>query len=220
MGAAGMLTYPAEFLHAVRDETAARGILLIADEVFTGFGRTGACFATELAGVEPDLLVVGKAITGGTLTLAAVLATDEVFRAFLGGGTQAAFLHGHSYTANPIACAAALASLDLLDDRVLARARAIGDRLDAGLAPLRGRPGVRDVRGIGSVRAVELVDPDARGYLAGCAPRMTEAARTLGVLLRPLGDVVYTVPPLCVTDDEVDRIARAMVAAVEAGLGG
>ena len=218
LGAAGMLTYAPAYSHAVRDETAARGILLVADEVFTGFGRTGALFASELAGVTPDLMVIGKAITGGTMTLAAVLATEEIFAAFLDTGTELAFLHGHSYTANPIACAAALASLDLLDEAALARSRAIGDRLDRGLASLRGRRGVRDVRGLGSVRAVEL-DDDGRGYLGTKGPRMAKAALAMGVLLRPLGNVVYAVPPLCLTDDETDLVARAMVAAVEAGLG-
>ncbi len=219
MGAAGMLTYPPAYLHAVRDETAARGILLVADEVFTGFGRTGLLFACELAGIAPDLMVLGKAITGGTLTLAAVLATDDVFSAFLGEGAGLAFLHGHSYTANPIACAAALASLDLLDDALLARSRTIGDRIERGIASLRGRAGVRDVRGVGSVCAVELEDAERRGYLATRGPRMAKAALDLGVLLRPLGNVVYTVPPLCLTDDEADLVARAIVAAVDAGLG-
>ena len=218
MGAAGMLTYGAEFLHAVRDETAARGILLVADEVFTGFGRTGAMFACERAGISPDLMAIGKAITGGTLTLAAVLATEEVYGAFLGAGAEQAFLHGHSYTANPIACAAALASLERLDDAALARSIAIGDRIERGLAALRGRAGVREIRGIGSVRAIEIHDPSGSGYLAGVGPRMAKAALELGVLLRPLGSVVYAVPPLCLSDDEADLVARAMVRAVDAGL--
>lgn len=217
-GAAGMLTYPPEYLRAVRRETRARGILLVADEVFTGFGRTGARFACEVAGVEPDLLIVGKALTGGTLTLAAVLATGELYDAFLGAGKELAFLHGHSYTANPIACAAALATLDLLTDAVIARGNAIGARIERGLAPLVGRAGVREIRGLGPVRAVELWDPDGRGYLADVGPRMAAAALEHGVLLRPLGPVVYTVPPTCLTDAEADLVARAIVAAVEAGL--
>ncbi len=217
-GASGMLTYPPEFLRAVRRETKARGILLVADEVFTGFGRTGARFACEVAFVAPDLLAVGKALTGGTLTLAAVLATADVYDAFLGAGADLAFLHGHSYTANPIACAAALATLDLLSDAVIARANELGARIERGLASLVGRPGVREIRGIGPVRAVELDDPAGRGYHADAGPRMARAALEHGVLLRPLGPVVYTVPPLCMTDAEADLVARAMVAAVEAGL--
>lgn len=220
MGASGMLTFPEAWLRALRERTSAHGVLLVADEVFTGFGRTGALFACQRARVEPDLLVIGKAITGGTMTLAAVLATDAVFRAFLGAGVESAFLHGHSYTANPIACAAAIASLELLDANALRRAEALGARIGRGLEPLVGRAGVRDVRGIGSVRAVELEDPDGRGYLAAAGPRMARAARELGVLLRPLGPVVYTVPPLCLTDDEADLVASAMVRAVEAGLEG
>ena len=119
----------------------------------------------------PDLLVVGKALTGGTLTLAAVLATAEVYDAFLGAGAELAFLHGHSYTANPIACAAALATLDLFSDAVLARANALGARIERGLASLVGRRGVRELRGIDPVRAVELDDAAGRGYLADAGPQ-------------------------------------------------
>jgi adenosylmethionine-8-amino-7-oxononanoate aminotransferase len=173
-------------------------------------------FACERAGVSPDLLCLSKALTGGTLPLAATLATASIYSAFLSDRTEDAFLHGHSYTANPIACAAALASLDLLDEKALARASAIGERLEAGLSPLRGDPRVKDLRGIGLVRAIE-VDAGGgreRGYVAAAGRRMADAAFERGVFLRPLGDVLYAMPPLCVTDAEVDQIAEAMVAAV------
>lgn len=215
LGAAGMLVYDGAYLRAVADLARRHGALLVADEVFTGFGRTGARFACERAGVAPDVLCVSKALTGGALPLAATLVTAEVFDAFRSTRTADAFLHGHSFTANPIACAAALAALDLLDDAALARARAIGDRLGAGLASLAGDRRVRDVRGLGLVRAVE-VDAGPGGYLAEAGRRMADAALEAGVFLRPLGDVVYAVPPLCVTDAEVDRIAAAMRAAVAA----
>jgi len=219
LGAGGMLVYDEAYLRAVADLARRHGALFVADEVFTGFGRTGARFACGRAGVAPDLLCVSKALTGGTLPLAATLATAAVFDAFTSARTADAFLHGHSFTANPIACAAALAALDLLDDAAFARARAIGDRLGAGLASLRGDPRVADVRGLGLVRAVEVrVDSAAGpgGYLADTGRRMADAALEAGVFLRPLGDVVYAVPPLCVTDAEVDRIAAAMCAAVAA----
>jgi adenosylmethionine-8-amino-7-oxononanoate aminotransferase len=218
MGAGGMLVTPPSFLRGLVERARARGVLVVADEVFTGFGRTGAVFACGRAGVTPDLLCVAKALTGGTLTLAATLASGAVWSAFLSERREDAFLHGHSYTANPIACAAALATLDLLAAGGCARAEAIGERLDHGLAPLRGRRGVREVRGIGPVRAVELADPDRLGYLSGVGPRLAAAALAQDVLLRPLGPVLYALPPLCVTDDECDRIAAAMVAAVDAVL--
>ncbi len=175
LGAAGMLVYDAAYLRAVADLARRHGALLVADEVFTGFGRTGARFACERAGVAPDVLCVSKALTGGALPLAATLVTAEVFDAFRSTRTADAFLHGHSFTANPIACAAALAALDLLDDAALARARAIGDRLGAGLASLAGDRRVRDIRGLGLVRAVE-VDAGPGGYLAEAGRRMADAA--------------------------------------------
>ena len=219
-GAAGMRTYPPAYLRRLRELATAHGTFLIADEVLTGFGRTGTRFACEQAGVTPDLLCCSKALTGGTLPLAATLATEAIYGAFLSRDPGDAFLHGHSYTGNPIACAAALAALSLLDDAALARARAIGDRLGRGLAPLAGRPGVLDVRGIGLVRAVELGDPEGRGYLAETGRRMADVALEHGVLLRPLGPVLYALPPLCVTDAQVDAIAAALRAAVESVLPG
>lgn len=215
MGAAGMKVTTAGFLRSLREVTAAHGVLLIADEVFTGFGRTGALFACEQAGVEPDLMCLSKALTGGILPLAATLATEEIFQAFVSPSVADAFLHGHSFTGNPIACAAALASLDLLDEARLARAREIGDRLERRLAPLGVDPHVKELRGVGLVRALELQDIDGSGYLSDVGPRMTAAALSLDVLLRPLGNVLYAVPPLCVADDEVDLVADAMASAVQ-----
>ena len=218
MGAAGMLVQPREWVRAVREETTKRGILLVADEVLTGFGRTGALFACERAGITPDFLCLSKALTGGVLPLAATLSTASVFGAFASEDPGDAFLHGHSFTGNPIACAAALASLSLLTDEVLGRAAAIGERIAGRLAAQRRRPGVRDVRGIGLAQAVELADPAGRGYLAGVGARMAAVALEHGVFLRPLGTVLYALPPLCTTDAEADRIADAMVAAVDAVL--
>ena len=215
MGAGGMLVTPPSFLAGLRALTAAHGVLLVADEVLTGFGRTGERFACEGAAVAPDLLCVAKALTGGILPLAATLATEEIHAAFLGDDIATAFLHGHSFTANPIGCAAALASLDLLDEAALARGRAIGERLGAGLAPLRGRDDVVEVRGVGLVRAVELRGEPAAGYLGTRGARVVARALEGGVFLRPLGNVVYALLPLCATDDEVDLVAAAIRAGVE-----
>jgi len=218
MGAAGMRVTSEAFLGDLRNLTAAHGVLLIADEVLTGFGRTGPLFASSSAGPGPDLLCLSKALTGGALPLAATLAREEVFAAFVSAKTDDAFLHGHTFTANPIGCAAALASLDLLDGEALARGVAIGERLEARLTPLSKLPNVREIRGRGIVRAVQLADPEERGYLAGIGPSLAATALEHGVFLRPLGNVLYALPPLCITDAELDQIANAISEAVRANL--
>jgi adenosylmethionine-8-amino-7-oxononanoate aminotransferase len=205
-GAGGMRVQTPAFLRGIAERCREAGTLLIADEVMTGFGRTGAMFACEHAGVRPDIVCLAKGITGGTLPFAATVASAAVHDAF-GGAT---FHHGHSFCANPLGCAVALESLRLFDETpVLARARAIGARIRAHLVPLRARPGVADVRGLGAIQAVELRAPDA-GYTAAVGPRLYAAALERGVLLRPLGNVLYAMPPLCVTDDEADRIGATM----------
>jgi adenosylmethionine-8-amino-7-oxononanoate aminotransferase len=204
-GAGGMRVHPPAFLAGLAARCRAAGTLLIADEVMTGFGRTGRMFACEHAGVRPDLLCLAKGLAGGLLPFAATLATAEVHDAFR--GADATFFHGHSFTGNPLGCAVALESLRIFEEEpVLERARAIGRRLEGGLAPLRA---VADVRGVGAVWAVEV--PADGGYLAGIGPRMARAALERRVLLRPLGNVLYAMPPLCLTDDEADLLARVMV---------
>jgi adenosylmethionine-8-amino-7-oxononanoate aminotransferase len=207
-GAGGMRVHAPRFLGDLAGRCRAAGTLLIADEVLTGFGRTGRMFACEHAGVRPDIVCLAKGIAGGLLPFAATLATEEIHDAFLGAGRT--FFHGHSFTGNPLGCALALESLRLFEEGpVLDRARAIGRRLEAGLQPLRG---VADVRGVGAVWAVEVPAPG--GYLAQIGPRMAAAALERGVLLRPLGNVLYAMPPFCLTDAEADRLARVMVEVV------
>ena len=155
------------------------GVLLIADEVLTGFGRTGRMFACEHAGIEPDLLCLSKGLTAGYLPLGATLATEVIHEAFLSEDRSRTFFHGHSFTANPLACAVALASLDIFrDEPVLERVAAIGDRIEAGLTAVRDLPVVGEVRRIGAVGVVELVsDRDTRsagGYLDGVGPRLAQ----------------------------------------------
>jgi adenosylmethionine-8-amino-7-oxononanoate aminotransferase len=209
-GAGGMRVHPPRFLADLAARCREAGTLLVADEVLTGFGRTGRMFACEHAGVRPDLLCLAKGLTGGLLPFAATLATEEIYDAFLSADRARTFFHGHSYTGNPLGCAVAIESLRLFEEeRTLERARAIGRRLEAGLAPLRG---VADVRGIGAVWAVEV--PAAGGYLAEVGPRMAAAALERGMLLRPLGNVLYAMPPFCLTDGEADRLARVMVEVV------
>ncbi len=214
-GAGGMIVWPAEFLRHVRAVTRTHRIPLIADEVFTGFGRTGKMFACEHGPIEPDILCVSKAITAGYMPLAATLASDEIYGAFLSDDRGRAFLHGHSYTGNALACALGLESLAILDDddsltRVLRLERLFAERL-AGIERL---PLVRQTRGIGGIAVIELAPAGRAGYLDDLGPRLSEALLDGGIFLRPLGNVLYFVPPYVITDSEAhlvfDRIEAAL----------
>jgi adenosylmethionine-8-amino-7-oxononanoate aminotransferase len=215
-GAAGMRPVPADVVRAAWHLCDAHDVLLVADEVMTGFGRTGHLFASAGAEVAPDLLCLAKGLSGGLFPLAATLATEEVFAAFRADDRAKAFFHGHTFTAHPVGCAVARASLRLVQERdVPRRLDAIGARIERGLASLRGDPRVREVRRIGGIVAVELGGAEG-GYLA--AEPLRAACRRLpeDVLLRPLGNVVYAMLPACATDDEADRAARAIRTVVSA----
>jgi len=201
--AGGMLTHDPAFLRGVRELCDESGAAMLVDEVATGIGATGRWFAVEHAGVTPDLMVVGKRVTGGVLPLSAVLARDAVYDAFLGSAASGrTFFHGHTYTANPVCCAAALANLELMHERgTVARAAAIGDRLGAGLAPLEEYDGVVEVRRIGTMTGIQVRPVGERTGFEVC-----RAARRRGVIIRPLGDVVVLMPPLGITDDELDEL--------------
>src|SRR6202166_2279037 len=205
-GAGGMIVHPDEFLSGVRRLSAAHDVLLIADEVLTGFGRTGRMFACELAAVVPDLMCVAKGLTGGFLPLAATFATDRIHDAFTVGDRARAFFHGHSYTANPIACAAANASLQIFESEpVFDRIAAIEKVHAARLPAFAAHPAVTDIRHIGTVAAIELKVPDA-GYLSSLRPRLFEFFLSRGMLLRPLGNVVYILPPYVITPDQLNFV--------------
>jgi adenosylmethionine-8-amino-7-oxononanoate aminotransferase len=198
-GAGGMIVWPAEFVAGVRRLCDRYETLMIADEVLTGFGRTGKMFACEHAGITPDILCLSKALTAGYLPLGVTAATGRVYEAFLSDDRGKTFFHGHSYTANPLACAVALASLDLFrGEAVLARVLRLEEQLRAGFEPLRS---LGDVRVIGGVAAVELRS-DKPGYLDQIGPRLAAAFLDRGLLLRPLGNVVYFMPPYCITESE------------------
>ncbi|MEZ4587119.1 MAG: adenosylmethionine--8-amino-7-oxononanoate transaminase [Gemmatimonadales bacterium] len=203
-GAGGMRVWSAESLRAVRRLTREHGVLLIADEVLTGFGRTGPLFATGGAEVVPDLICLSKGLTGGLLPLGVTAATNELFEAFAGADRRLTLFHGHSFTANPLACAAGRASLALLDEACAGRRAAIERAHRAGLARLDGHPRVRRPRVLGTMAAFDL--DGGRGYLDPVGPRLTRFALDAGVLLRPLGDVVYLLPPYCVTPEELDSV--------------
>jgi len=184
---------------------------MIADEVLTGFGRTGRMFACEHAAVTPDIVCLSKALTAGYLPLAVTAVTNAVYDAFLSDDRARTFFHGHSFTANPLACAVALASLDLIEEgNVLARITRLECQLCEGLAPLVQTPMVGDVCVLGGVAAIELVSnkatKDAGGYLDQIGPRLYPAFLERGLLLRPLGNVLYFMPPYVITDAEVDWV--------------
>jgi adenosylmethionine-8-amino-7-oxononanoate aminotransferase len=211
-GAAGMIVHPDGYLKHLRELTRKHNILLIADEVAVGFGRTGRMFASEWEDVSPDLLCLGKGITGGYLPLAATLATEDIFSAFLGDFADLkTFFHGHTYTGNPMACAAALASLQVFEEEKTLDEAVFGpkrDRYSEGMKRLEQLEHVGSVRYRGLMGGVELVlnrettEPypfDMRmGY------RVIIEAREQGVMLRPLGDVIVLMPPLVVSLDELD----------------
>ncbi|HEV8629975.1 MAG TPA: adenosylmethionine--8-amino-7-oxononanoate transaminase [Thermoanaerobaculia bacterium] len=216
--AGGMRFHPPEYLAALRAATARRGIPLVADEIFTGFGRTGRTFACEHAGIAPDLMCVSKGLTGGFLPLAATLASEAIYADFLSADRGRAFFHGHSYTANPIACAAALASIALLDEEAcLARVAALERLFAARLARLRGLAAVGAVRGIGGLAVVELAGAAEAGYLDPRGPALQRRLLDRGVLIRPLGSVVYFLPPYCISDEECALFFDAIEEALEEG---
>lgn len=215
-GAGGMIVQPAGFLAGVRKLCDGHDVLLIADEVAVGFGRTGRMFACEHEAVEPDLLCVAKGITGGYMPLAATFATQRIYDAFLGVPSERkTFFHGHTYTGNPLACAAALASLELFEtNHLLEAVRERANQLAAWLSPLGAPPNVGDIRQKGLMVGIELVadratrrpfDPSLRIGAAIC-----QAIRQHGVILRPLGDVIVLMPPLAMPADDLRQIVRAL----------
>jgi adenosylmethionine---8-amino-7-oxononanoate aminotransferase len=211
-GAGGMIVWPAEFVAGVRRLCDRYGTLLIADEVLTGFGRTGTMFACEHAGIAPDIMCLSKALTAGYLPLGVTAVTEEIYNAFLSDDRARTFFHGHSYTANPLACAVAIASLELFqEDAVLERVRRLECNLRAGFERFR-RFG--EVRVIGGVGAVELKS-GRPGYLDEIGPTLAAAFLDRGLLLRPLGNVVYLMPPYCITDSETEWCLEQIAAVLE-----
>jgi adenosylmethionine-8-amino-7-oxononanoate aminotransferase len=207
--AGGMLTHDASFLQGVRALCDSSGAAMLVDEVATGIGATGRWFAVEHADVVPDLMVVGKRLTGGVLPLSAVLARESIYTAFLGTARRT-FFHGHTYTANPVSCAAAVANLQLMHSRdTVGHAAAVGAELGCRLESLAAYDGVVEVRRLGTMTGIEVRSVGERTGFAVC-----RAARRRGVIVRPLGDVVVLMPPLGISSDELAELAGAVDEAV------
>jgi len=220
-GAAGMIAHPKGYLRDVTKIVRSDGALLIADEVMTGFGRTGSIFACHKENVQPDLLALAKGMTGGYLPMAATLTTQRIFDAFLGEYEEfKTFFHGHSFTGNQLGAAASLASLELLEARQSIEARAkLETVLRESLASLWSLPNVGDIRQVGLIAGVELVrdwrmrEPFALRERAGI--RVCEAMAKRGVLTRPVGNVIVIMPPYCTTPAQAKRMVSALHESVE-----
>jgi adenosylmethionine-8-amino-7-oxononanoate aminotransferase len=215
-GAAGMIVHPVEFLRRVRKLTAEHNVLLIADEVLTGFGRCGKMFACDVAGISPDLMCVSKGITGGFLPLGATLVTEKIFEVFGGEDHTRTFWHGHSYTGNPIACAAAVANLEIFrSEPVFERISGIAAIHTERLPKFSRNTAVGDVRTIGTVAAIELRANDA-GYLSDLRPKLYDYFLKRDILLRPLGNVIYILPPYCIEAHDLHRVYDVIEEAIGA----
>src|SRR4051812_33105647 len=218
-GAAGILLHPDGYLRAVRELCDRYDVLMICDEVATGFGRTGTMFACEQEGVVPDLMTVAKGLTGGYLPLAATLTTERIYEGFLGRFEQfRTFFHGHTYTGNPLACAAAIATLDVFaTEDVLGalepKLELLGTLLEESIAPL---PAVREIRRRGTMTGIELTDFPLEARMGH---QVTLAARERGAIVRPLGDVIVLMPPLSITADELRRLVAITAEAVSVATG-
>ena len=222
--AGGMRMHHPAYLARAREICDAHGAHLIADEIAVGFGRTGTMFACEQANISPDFLCLSKGLTGGFMPMSAVLTTAAVYDAFLDESRERAFLHSHSYTGNPLACAAALASLDIFAaEPVLARNRQTAARMRELARPLGDHPNVAEVRQTGMILAVELVaDKATRRPFAATERRGLRAYRHAldhGVVLRPLGDILYWMPPYCVGEEELLQLAEVTLGAVNEATG-
>jgi adenosylmethionine---8-amino-7-oxononanoate aminotransferase len=210
LGAGGMKMYPAHVLTELKRIAECYGSLLIADEVMTGWGRTGTLFACEQAGITPDILCVSKGITGGALPLAATLCSAEIFDAHLSSDRSRMFFHSSSYTANPIACAAAVANLIVWQNEpVLQRIEALEQIHRERLAPFHTDPRFINVRQSGTIAALDL-DVSTSGYLSDVGPKLRAFFRHRDLLIRPLGNVIYLMTPYCVTPEDLDRAYAAV----------
>lgn len=213
LGAGGMLLYSPDLLREMAAICRRHGVLFIADEVMTGWGRTGTLFACEQAGIVPDIMAVAKGITGGAIPLAATLATAPIFDAHYSADRARLFYHSSSYTANAIACAAAAANLAIWrEEDVLGRIAILSAGIATRLGTLATHPAFANARQLGTIAAIDLIAADA-GYLSDLAPRLRAFFLERGLLLRPLGNTIYLMPPYCLDADQLDRLFAALAEA-------
>jgi adenosylmethionine-8-amino-7-oxononanoate aminotransferase len=212
-GASGMRLVRPSFLRAVAERVQASGALLIADEVMTGFGRTGALFACQRAGIQPDLMALSKGLTGGFLPMGVTMARERLYQGFISDTPSHTFFHGHSFTANPLGCAAALASLDLLQHNP-ERYQQFEARHRPALEQLSNHPRVKQVRCLGTMAAFEL-EAGATSYLNPVGRQIQRLCLEQGVFLRPLGNVVYLLPPLTISEPQLQRCYDALAEALQ-----
>lgn len=216
LGAGGMLVYSPEILREMAAICAQHDVLFIADEVMTGWGRTGTLFACEQAGVTPDLMCLAKGLTGGAVPLAATLASAAIFESHRSNDRARMFFHSSSFTANAICCAAANANLAIWrEEDVLGRVRALGAALDDGLSQFAAHSRLHNARRIGAIGAIDLRVGDS-GYLSDVAPKLRASALSEGLLLRPLGNTIYLMPPYCTAPVEIARAFATIGNAVDA----
>lgn len=214
-GAGGMNMYEASCLDELLSFVQEQEIICIADEVLTGFGRTGKLFASEYMQAKPDIICLSKGLTGGTMALGVTACTERIYNAYLSDDRTKTFFHGHSFTANPLACTAALASMDLLlKEECLNRIAEIGDRHRQCMNELNKHAIVKNLRSLGPILAFELKD-DNNNYLNTIMGDVTAFMLKRGIYLRPLGNTVYIMPPYCITDDELKKIYNTIISLIE-----
>lgn len=220
LGAGGMLIYPPAVLAEMRSICARHGVLFIADEVMTGWGRTGTLLACEQAGVVPDILCLAKGLTGGSIPLAVTMATAPIYDAHYSDDRATMFYHSSSFTANPIACAAALANLAIWrEDNVPGRIGDLAQREAAGMARLAEAYPLANLRQCGTIAAFDIAAKDA-GYLSQLGPRLLASFRAQNILLRPLGNTIYLMPPYCISAEDLDAVFAAIAHALDEILSG
>jgi adenosylmethionine-8-amino-7-oxononanoate aminotransferase len=216
-GAAGMKIYDGEYVQLVREATRRHGVLLVLDEVFTGYGRTGPMWACQHVNVEPDILCTAKGFTAGTLPMAATLATNQIFETFLGDPSRA-FYYGHTFCGHPLGAAVAREVLAIYrDEKILERASPKAARIAKAFSAMADLPGVASTRSLGMVGALDL--DEQQGYLADSGWRVYREALQRGAYLRPLGNVVYVAPPLNIDDDDLDELLQIVASSVAAAMG-
>jgi adenosylmethionine-8-amino-7-oxononanoate aminotransferase len=215
-GASGMLMYEAEYLDQLMAHCHKEGVLLIADEVFTGFGRTGKPFACDHLSTQPDIMCFSKGLTGGTMALGLTTCTQQIFDAFLSDDRLKTLFHGHSYTANPVACSAGLASLDLfLEPATTENINRIANSHQQFALKIKDHPRIRTTRQTGTILAMEWETGSDTSYFSSLRDKLYQYFLDAGIILRPLGNVLYILPPYCITDEQLSYIYSKIESALD-----